>query len=84
MRLFSTCAAVLLAAQAAGSVITHKLNGLTIVEHPDQEKRDLLQEYVRFNLASIFNTTKIGLIAAGDLGREVALCQGGEDHDFRC
>jgi beta-galactosidase len=60
MRLLSKCAAALLAAQAAGSVITHKLNGLTIMEHPDQEKRDLLQEYVRSSLASICNTTKIG------------------------
>ncbi|CEL09587.1 hypothetical protein ASPCAL12722 [Aspergillus calidoustus] len=54
MRLFSTCAAVLLAAQAAGSVITHKLNGLTIVEHPDQEKRDQLQEYVTWDEKSLF------------------------------
>lgn len=46
MRLFSVGAAALLAAQAFGASLTHKLNGFTITEHPDPEKRDLLQEYV--------------------------------------
>lgn len=42
MRLFSVGAAALLAAQAFGA----SLNGFTITEHPDPEKRDLLQKYV--------------------------------------
>lgn len=46
MRLFSVGAAALLAAQAVGASLTHKLNGFTITEHPDPEKRDLLQKYV--------------------------------------
>lgn len=46
MRLLSVCATALLAAQAFGASLTHKLNGFTITEHPDPDKRDLLQKYV--------------------------------------
>lgn len=51
MRLFSVGAAALLAAQAFGASLTHKLNGFTITEHPDPEKRDLLQKYVYLPLS---------------------------------
>ncbi|KAL2869373.1 glycoside hydrolase family 35 protein [Aspergillus lucknowensis] len=54
MRLLSVCAAALLAAQAAGASLTHKLNGFTITEHPDPEKRDLLQKYVTWDEKSLF------------------------------
>lgn len=46
MKLFSVCAVALLAAQAAAASIKHKLNGFTITEHSDPEKRELLQKYV--------------------------------------
>ena len=46
MKLLSVCAVAALAAQAAGVAISHKLNGMTIREHPDPEKRALLQKYV--------------------------------------
>jgi beta-galactosidase len=46
MRLFSIAAVALLAAQAAGASIKHRLNGFTLLEHPDPAKRDLLQDIV--------------------------------------
>lgn len=46
MKLLSVWALAALAAQAAGAAISHKLNGLTITEHPDPVKRALLQKYV--------------------------------------
>jgi hypothetical protein len=46
MRLLTLGAAALLAVQAAGASVSHKLNGFTITEHPDPTKRELLQKYV--------------------------------------
>ena len=46
MKLSSTWALAVLAAQAAGAAISHKLNGFTITEHPDPEKRAALQKHV--------------------------------------
>ena len=46
MKLLSVAAVALLAAQAAGASIKHRLNGFTILEHPDPAKRDLLQDIV--------------------------------------
>ncbi|KAL3431795.1 putative beta-galactosidase A [Aspergillus tetrazonus] len=54
MRLLPVWTAALLAAQAAGVALTHKLNGFTITEHPDAEKRELLQKYVTWDDKSLF------------------------------
>lgn len=49
MKLLSVCTAALLASQALGAAIGHKLNGFSIIEHPDPTKRELLQKRVRDN-----------------------------------
>ncbi|GMG01700.1 unnamed protein product [Aspergillus oryzae] len=49
MKLLSVAAVALLAAQAAGASIKHRLNGFTILEHPDPAKRDLLQDICDFS-----------------------------------
>lgn len=46
MKLLSVCTAALLASQALGASISHKLNGFTLTEHPDPAKRELLQKRV--------------------------------------
>lgn len=46
MKLSSACAIALLAAQAAGASIKHRINGFTLTEHSDPAKRELLQKYV--------------------------------------
>lgn len=46
MKILPACAAALLATQAWGAAITHKLNGFTLTEHPDLAKRELLQQRV--------------------------------------
>jgi hypothetical protein len=48
MKLLSACAVAFLVTQAWGAAISHKLNGFTLTEHPDPEKRDLLQQRVRW------------------------------------
>ncbi|KAL2820614.1 putative beta-galactosidase A [Aspergillus granulosus] len=67
MKLLSFCTAALLAVHAAGSVITHKLNGFTITEHPDQEKRDLLQKYVTWDEKSLFVKGERVMIFAAEI-----------------
>lgn len=46
MKFLSACGVALLAAQASGAAIKHRLNGFTLTEHPDPAKRELLQKYV--------------------------------------
>lgn len=46
MKFVSVWAVAALAAQAAGAALRHQLNGFTLTEHPDPEKRALLQKYV--------------------------------------
>lgn len=46
MKLVSSWVVAVLAAQAAGAAISHKLDGFTIREHADPAKRALLQKYV--------------------------------------
>jgi beta-galactosidase len=64
MKLLSVCAVALLAAQAAGASIKHKLNGLTITEHSDPAKRELLQKYVcetgNSNLINAYSDMTLG------------------------
>ncbi|KAL2823374.1 putative beta-galactosidase A [Aspergillus cavernicola] len=68
MRLLSVCAAALLAAQAAaGASLTHKLNGFTITEHSDPEKRDLLQDYVTWDEKSLFIKGERVMIFAAEI-----------------
>ena len=47
MKLVSSWVVAALAALAAGSAISHKLDGFTIREHANPAKRALLQKYVR-------------------------------------
>lgn len=47
MKLLALCTAALLAVQATGASIKHRLNGFTLTEHSDPVQRDLLQRYVR-------------------------------------
>lgn len=67
MKFLSTWAVACLAAQAAGAALSHKLNGLTIREHPDAMKRAQLQKYVCGTCIGCFRLalTKMDL---GDLG----------------
>lgn len=51
MKLLSSFAAAFLAVQAAGSAVSHRLNGFTIIEHPDLEQRAQLQDIVSASLA---------------------------------
>ncbi|KAL4871183.1 putative beta-galactosidase A [Aspergillus spectabilis] len=67
MRLLSVCAAALLAAHAVGASLTHKLNGFTITEHPDPEKRDLLQDYVTWDEKSLFIKGERVMILAAEI-----------------
>ncbi|KAJ5147104.1 hypothetical protein N7526_000456 [Penicillium atrosanguineum] len=54
MKLLSTWAVACLAAQGAGAALSHKLDGLTIREHPNAAKRALLQKYVTWDEHSLF------------------------------
>ncbi|PYH97917.1 beta-galactosidase extracellular [Aspergillus ellipticus CBS 707.79] len=58
MKLLSAYGVALLAAQAAGVAIKHRINGLTLTEHPDAAKRELLQKYkvkaLGFNCVSFY------------------------------
>ena len=47
MKLLTLCTTALLAVQATGASIKHRLNGFTFTEHSDPVQRDLLQKYVR-------------------------------------
>ncbi|KAJ5904546.1 hypothetical protein N7504_006929 [Penicillium tannophilum] len=71
MKLLSVWALAALAAQAAGAAISHKLNGLTITEHPDPVKRALLQKYVTWDENSLF------------INGERLMLFSGEFHPFR-
>ncbi|KAJ5613996.1 hypothetical protein N7528_007650 [Penicillium herquei] len=66
MKLLSVCAVAALAAQAAGAAISHKLNGMTIREHPDPEKRALLQKYVTWDEKSLFINGERLMIFSGE------------------
>lgn len=46
MKLLSSWAVAILAAQATGAALSHKFDGFTIREHADPAKRALLQKYV--------------------------------------
>lgn len=67
MKLLSTWAVACLAAQAAGAALSHKLDGLTIREHPDAAKRAQLQKYVRGMRISLFRL-ELTRVDPGDLG----------------
>ncbi|KAL5334625.1 putative beta-galactosidase A [Aspergillus crustosus] len=67
MRLLSVYAAALLAAQAIGASLTHKLNGFTITEHPDPEKRELLQDLVTWDEKSLFIKGERVMIFAAEI-----------------
>ncbi|RLL97383.1 hypothetical protein CFD26_106997 [Aspergillus turcosus] len=66
MKLFSVCAVALLAAQAAAASIKHKLNGFSITEHSDPEKRELLQKYVTWDAKSLFVNGERIMIFSGE------------------
>ncbi|KAL5364672.1 glycoside hydrolase superfamily [Aspergillus floccosus] len=66
MRLLTLGAAALLAVQAAGASISHKLNGFTITEHPDPAKRELLQKYVTWDDHSLFVNGERIMIFSGE------------------
>jgi beta-galactosidase len=67
MKLLSVCAVALLAAQAAGASIKHKLNGYTIMEHSDPAKRELLQKYVTWDDKSLFVNGERIMIFSGEV-----------------
>ncbi|KAL4914908.1 putative beta-galactosidase A [Aspergillus aurantiobrunneus] len=67
MRLFSLGTAALLAAQAIGASLTHKLNGFTITEYHDSEQRDLLQKYVTWDEKSLFINGERAMIFAAEI-----------------
>ncbi|KAF7173165.1 hypothetical protein CNMCM5623_005384 [Aspergillus felis] len=67
MKLLSVCAVALLAAQAAGASIKHKLNGYTIMEHSDPAKRELLQKYVTWDEKSLFVNGERIMIFSGEV-----------------
>ncbi|KAJ5774795.1 Glycoside hydrolase family 35 [Penicillium paradoxum] len=67
MKLSSTWAIACLAAQAAGAAISHTLDGLTITEHPDHVKRDLLQKYVTWDDKSFFVNGERIMLFSGEI-----------------
>ncbi|KAE8151998.1 putative beta-galactosidase A [Aspergillus avenaceus] len=67
MKLLSVAAAALLAAQAAGASIRHRLNGFTVLEHPDPAKRDLLQDIVTWDDKSLFINGERVMIFSGEV-----------------
>ncbi|KAL4876298.1 putative beta-galactosidase A [Aspergillus karnatakaensis] len=67
MRLLSVTAAALLAARAIGTSLTHKLNGFSITEHPDPEKRELLQDLVTWDEKSLFIKGERAMIFAAEI-----------------
>ncbi|KAF9890344.1 hypothetical protein FE257_006010 [Aspergillus nanangensis] len=67
MKLLSLGALALLAAQAAGTAITHKLNGFTLTEHSDPVQRDLLQKYVTWDDKSLFVNGERIMIFSGEV-----------------
>ncbi|KAJ5937685.1 hypothetical protein N7454_004027 [Penicillium verhagenii] len=66
MKLLSVLAAASLAASATGAAISHKLNGFTLTEHPDAEKRALLQKYVTWDENSIFVNGERVMLFSGE------------------
>lgn len=52
MKLLALCTAALLAVQATGASIKHRLSGFTLTEHSDPVQRDFLQKYVRISSSS--------------------------------
>ncbi|QMW42944.1 hypothetical protein AFCA_007162 [Aspergillus flavus] len=67
MKLLSVAAVALLAAQAAGASIKHRLNGFTILEHPDPAKRDLLQDIVTWDDKSLFINGERIMLFSGEV-----------------
>ncbi|PWY65732.1 beta-galactosidase extracellular [Aspergillus heteromorphus CBS 117.55] len=66
MKLSPAYGVALLAAQAAGAAIKHRLNGLTLTEHSDPVKRDLLQEYITWDDKSLFIKGERIMIFSGE------------------
>ncbi|GCB26180.1 probable beta-galactosidase A [Aspergillus awamori] len=66
MKLSSACAIALLAAQAAGASIKHRINGFTLTEHSDPAKRELLQKYVTWDDKSLFINGERIMIFSGE------------------
>ncbi|KAF7585722.1 hypothetical protein BBP40_010239 [Aspergillus hancockii] len=67
MRLLSVAATALLAAQAASASIKHRLNGFSLLEHPDPAKRDLLQDIVTWDEKSLFINGERIMIFSGEV-----------------
>ncbi|KAJ5161738.1 Glycoside hydrolase family 35 [Penicillium capsulatum] len=67
MKLPSTWALACLAAQAVGAAISHKLDGLSITEHPDPVKRAELQKYVTWDEHSIFVNGERLMVFSGEV-----------------
>ncbi|KAI9042941.1 glycoside hydrolase family 35 protein [Aspergillus affinis] len=65
MKFLSVGTLALLAAQAAGASIKHKLSGYTLTEHPDPVKREQLQKIVTWDDKSLFvNGERIAIFSA--------------------
>ncbi|KAJ5091420.1 hypothetical protein NUU61_006290 [Penicillium alfredii] len=67
MKLLSIGALACLAAQAAGAAISHKLNGFTLIEHPDPAKRELLQNHVTWDKDSLFVNGERIMLFSGEV-----------------
>ncbi|RAL05342.1 glycoside hydrolase family 35 protein [Aspergillus ibericus CBS 121593] len=66
MKFLSACGVALLAAQASGAAIKHRLDGFTLTEHPDPAKRELLQKYVTWDDKSLFINGERIMIFSGE------------------
>ncbi|CAI7608584.1 unnamed protein product [Penicillium glandicola] len=67
MKLLSSWTIACLAAQAAGAAISHSVDGLTITEHPDPAKRELLQKYITWDDKSLFVNGERIMLFSGEI-----------------